>query len=98
MITSKQRAYLRALANDMRPIFQIGKGGINENMVSQLSDALSVRELIKIHVLNNSEYSAKEALFELAEQLGAEQVCAIGNNLVLYRQAEKEQYRNITLP
>lgn len=97
-MTSKQRAYLRALANDIRPIFQIGKGGINENMIQQLSDALEVRELIKIHVLNNSDYSAKEALEELSEALFAQPVCAIGNNLVLYRPARKEENRKIVLP
>lgn len=98
MISSKQRAYLRSLANDMRPIFQIGKGGINDNLIKQLKDALEVREMIKIHVLNNSEYSAKEALFELADALFAESVCSIGNNLVLFKVASKEENRKIQLP
>ena len=54
MITSKQRAYLRGLANTMQPIFQIGKGGIEEAFLKQIEDALEKRELIKIKVLENS--------------------------------------------
>ena len=50
-ITGKQRAYLRSLANKVPSIFQIGKEGISDNLVKQLSDALTARELIKIHVL-----------------------------------------------
>ena len=76
MITSKQRAYLRGLANDLPAIMQIGKGGMNENMLKTFSDALEARELIKLHVLENSGYSPKEAIAALAEALGAEPVSA----------------------
>ena len=51
-MTSKQRAYLRGLANSLDAIFQIGKGGISENLIKQLDDALEARELIKITLLN----------------------------------------------
>ena len=54
MITSKQRAYLRALATEQAAIMQIGKGGLTENLVKTVSDALEARELIKLHVLENS--------------------------------------------
>lgn len=54
MITSKQRAYLRSLANDIQPIFQVGKNGIEENFIKQVKEALEARELIKIKVLENS--------------------------------------------
>ena len=53
-MTSKQRAYLRGLANTIEPIFQVGKGGLTENLIKQLSDALEARELIKITVLKNA--------------------------------------------
>ncbi|MBQ9131515.1 MAG: ribosome assembly RNA-binding protein YhbY [Clostridia bacterium] len=90
MITSKQRAYLRALATDISPIMQIGKGGITENMLKTFSDALEARELIKLHVLENSGEDPKEILGALARELGAEAVAAVGRKIVLYRASEKK--------
>lgn len=91
MITSKQRAYLRGLANKMEPIFQIGKGGINENLIKQLDDALEARELIKLHILETAFMDSRETLSELAEVLGAEPVQAIGSKIVLYRESENKK-------
>ena len=90
MLTSKQRAYLRGLANTMEPILHVGKDGIGENLVRQADDALEARELIKGTVLNNSELSAREALDALCDALAAEPVQTIGNRFVLYRMREKE--------
>lgn len=90
MITSKQRAYLRGLANTMDPIFQIGKGGIEEAFLKQLEDALEKRELIKIKVLENSGLDAREASNEICERIGAEGVQAIGSKIVLYKQSKKK--------
>ena len=90
MITSKQRAYLRSLANELPAIMQIGKGGLNENMLKTFSDALEARELIKLHVLENSGASPKEVISVLAEALNAEAVAAIGKKIVLYRASEKK--------
>ncbi len=90
MITSKQRAYLRGLANKVDTIFQIGKGGVPDTLVEQVKDALRARELIKLKVLDNSLYSAKEAAAELAEKTESEVVQVIGNKLVLYKRNEKE--------
>lgn len=90
MITSKQRSYLRSLANDMDPIFQIGKGGIEETFLKQVDDALEARELIKLKVLNNSGYEAREASDFICEELACEGVQAIGNKIVLYRKSEKK--------
>ena len=87
MITSKQRAYLRSLANKMEPIFQIGKGGINENLIKQLDDALEARELIKLHILETAFMDSRETLSELSEILAAEPVQAIGSKIVLYRES-----------
>lgn len=89
MISSKQRAYLRGLANDLPAIMQIGKGGLSENLLKTFSDALEARELIKLHVLENSGESPKELIHSLAEALGAEPVAVVGKKIVLYRASEK---------
>lgn len=90
MITSKQRSYLRSLANNMEPIFNIGKGGIEENFLKQIDDALESRELIKISVLNNSDYDAREASDAICEELHCEGIQAIGNKVVLFRKSSKK--------
>ena len=89
MITSKQRAYLRSLANPLPAIMQIGKGGVNENMLKTFSDALEARELIKLHVLENSGEAPRAFVNALAEALDAEPVAATGRKIVLYRASEK---------
>lgn len=90
MLTSKQRAYLRGIANTIDTIFQIGKGGVPETLVAQVNDALRAREIIKVKVLENSIYSAKEAANEIAEKTGADVVQVIGNKFVLYKRNPKE--------
>jgi RNA-binding protein len=87
MLSSKQRAYLRGMAAMYDTIFQVGKGGISENMCEQISNALEARELIKLRVLENSEYTAKEAAEEIAEKVGADVVQVIGTRFVLYRES-----------
>ena len=84
MITSKQRAQLRALANTIDTIGQIGKEGITENLVTQLEDALKARQLVKYRVLETCPYTAREAAQELAETIGCEIVQVIGYRFVLY--------------
>ena len=96
MITSKQRAYLRSLANPIPTIMQIGKGGLTENLLKTVSDALEARELIKLNVLENSGEDAYDLLQELAAQLGAEPVAVVGRKIVLYRASEKKP--TIVLP
>ena len=81
MLNSKQRAALRGIAGTMDTIFQVGKGGINEALISQVSDALRKRELIKLRVLDNSAYTSREAAEEIAEKTGADVVQVIGNRL-----------------
>lgn len=95
MITSKQRAYLRGLANSMEPILQIGKGGISENLVIQVSEALEKRELIKVHILESAMLDTKATCAELAELTGADCVQSIGNKFVLYRESEKNKKTEI---
>ncbi len=91
MLTSKQRAYLRSLANNLDTIFQIGKGGISEETCTQISNALEARELIKLRVLDNSGYTAKEAASEIAEAIDADVVSCVGTKFVLYRESEKKK-------
>jgi len=92
MLTGKQRAALRAMANTLQPVFQIGKGNINENFVEQIDGVLETRELIKISILETADVTAREASDMLCEALGAEPVQCIGRKLVLYR-ASKENPR-----
>lgn len=87
MLTSKQRAYLRGLAQNLDTIFQVGKGGVTENMCEQIGNALEARELIKLRVLDNSEYTSREAAEEIAENVGADVVQVIGTRFVLYRES-----------
>lgn len=89
MITTKQRSYLRSLSNKLVPIFQVGKGGIEENFLKQVDDALEARELIKIKTLNNSGLTSREVSDMLCDELGCEGIQAIGSKLVLYRKAKK---------
>lgn len=98
MITSKQRAYLRAMANGIDPVFQIGKGGITQQLISQLALALESRELIKVHILETALLDTKSACNEIAEKLGAEPIQAIGSKFVLYKQAKNINNRKIELP
>ena len=96
MITTKQRAYLRSLANSIETIMQIGKGSITENLVKTVSDALEARELIKLSVLETAPFTPKECMAELTEALGCEAVQVVGRKVVLYR--ESVENKKINLP
>lgn len=89
-LSGKQRAKLRALANTTETIFQIGKGGITDAVVRQTEQALAVRELIKLRVLESALMSPREACTVLCEELGAEPVQVIGTRFVIYRKNEKD--------
>ena len=91
MITSKQRAYLRSLAQSLDTIFQVGKGGITDEMCTQISNALEARELIKLRVLDNSGYTAREAAEEIAECVEAEVIQTVGTRFVLYKESKKHK-------
>ena len=90
MITTKQRAQLRSLANNIEPILHIGKGGINENLVKQADEALTARELIKGTCLETSPLTAREALEALCELTRAEPVSQVGRRFILYRKNHKD--------
>lgn len=89
MLTGKERAYLRRLANDLSPIFQIGKNGIEETFLKQVEEALEKRELIKIKVLENSGLETREASDYICSKVGAEGIQAIGSKIVLYKHSKK---------
>ena len=97
MITTKQRAYLRGLANGAPAILQVGKDGITPALVQNISVALDARELVKVSVLETAPLSAKEAIAEVMEGIpGAEAVQVIGRKFVLYKKNHKEP--KIVLP
>ncbi len=96
MFTSKQRSHLRSLASAMRPVAQVGKGGISENLLKTLSEALEARELVKVTVLETAEEGADVIAREIAERLNAEVVTVIGRKAVFYRRSSKENFEHIT--
>ncbi len=96
MLTSKQRAHLRALANGIDTILYVGKGGLTQQVCAQADSALTARELIKGRVQEGCELTAREAADKLAEETKSETVQVIGTRFVLYRKNQKDP--KITLP
>ncbi|WP_428909196.1 ribosome assembly RNA-binding protein YhbY [Niallia sp. Krafla_26] len=96
MLTGKQKRFLRSKAHHLNPIFQVGKGGVNENMVKQINDALEARELLKVSVLQNCEEDKGDIAEELSKAIGAELVQIIGNTIVLYK--ESQENKQLILP
>ncbi len=90
MLTSKQRAALRAMANNMEPIIFVGKSGLTENIITQADDALTARELIKGTVQQNAPVSAAQMVNDIALATGAEAVSSSGRKFVLYRARPKD--------
>lgn len=85
MLSSKERAKLRSMANPLETIIQIGKSGITENVLIQVDEALTARQLIKLRVLETAMLTAREAAGEIAERTNSEPVQVIGTRFVLYR-------------
>lgn len=94
-MTSKERKVLSGMGQKLEPIFQIGKNGVEGLMIKELSNALEARELIKISVLRNCDYSAKELIGILAEELQAEPISCVGSKIVLYRRSERKDVKHI---
>lgn len=91
MLTSKQRAYLRSMANSYEVILNIGKGGLNDAIIKQADDALEKRELIKGGLLENAPVSVREAADSIAEAIGADVVQVIGRKFILYRESKENK-------
>ncbi|QEK98129.1 ribosome assembly RNA-binding protein YhbY [Bacillus amyloliquefaciens] len=96
MLTGKQKRFLRSKAHHLTPIFQVGKGGVNENMVKQIAEALEARELIKVSVLQNCEDDKNDVAEALVKGSHSQLVQTIGNTIVLYK--ESKENKQIELP
>ncbi len=96
MLTGKQKRFLRSKAHHLDPIFQVGKGGVNDNMVKQIDDVLEARELIKVSVLQNCEDDRDTVASQLSKGARAELVQVIGNTIVLYK--ESRENKQLQLP
>lgn len=97
MLTSKQRAELRAQANALETTLMVGKDGVTEAVVAEAENLLTARELIKGKVLESALMSAREVSDALCEATGADGVSCVGNKFVLYRFSEKcQEARNAT--
>lgn len=88
-MTSKQRAYLKSLANSITPIFQVGKASLTPEIITAVDEALEKRELIKISVLKNCFDDPKELAETIAGRTKSQVVHVIGKKIVLYRPAKK---------
>ena len=89
-MTSKERAALRAKSNSLEPLFQVGKGGINDALIAQTDDALRARELIKLKVLlETCPKPPKEIANEIASATGADVVSVVGGSMIFYRYSEE---------
>lgn len=95
-LTGKQKRFLRSEAHHIDPIFQIGKSGINENMVQQIVDALEKRELIKVHILQNNLDDKTELAHQLSQATESHLAQQIGSMIVLYKTSKNHQ--SIELP
>ncbi len=96
-ITTKQRAFLRGLANALEPVMQIGKEGLSENSFNAIDSLLEARELIKIKVLKNCALQPKEVMAQVCERLSAQPVQVIGSIIVVYRFSTKKDFKHIEL-
>lgn len=96
MLTGKQKRFLRSKAHHLNPILQVGKGGVNENMIKQVADALEARELMKISILQNCEEDKETVTEQIVAGTKAELVQIIGNTIILYK--ESRENKQITLP
>ena len=89
MLTTKQKVFLRSLAQTEKPMFQIGKDAISDNLIKTVNNYLNKHELVKISVLKNCEEDLKEVAFDLARLTKSEMVQVIGRQVILYKKAKE---------
>ena len=94
--TSKQRAFLNSQAHTLKPIIQIGKNGLNDQIKTSVRQALDARELIKVTLLQNTDENIHEVAEILEEEIGVDTVQKIGRILILYKQSSKKENRKIS--
>ena len=94
-LTSKQRAFLNSQAHTLKPIIQIGKNGLNDQIKTSVRQALDARELIKITLLQNTDENIHEVA-EILEEIGVDTVQKIGRILILFKQSSKKENRKIS--
>lgn len=94
-MTTKERAKLRSIAMTLQPTTHIGKNGVTDEVITQIEEQLQAHELIKINVLKNSDFTAKEIAEGLAESAGAEVVQVLGNKITLYKVSTKDGIKHL---
>ncbi|MCL2677025.1 MAG: ribosome assembly RNA-binding protein YhbY [Streptococcaceae bacterium] len=94
-LTGKQKRYLRSLAVNIKPIVQIGKGGVNNEILTSIRQACDARELIKVNILQNSDETSSDVA-ERIEEMGLDVVQIIGRNLVIFKVSDKKENRKIS--
>ena len=97
MFTSKQRARLKSLASTLKPIAQVGKEGISENLLNGLSEALEAHELIKVNLLPAAGEDGENLAANIADLLHAEVVAVIGRKAIFYRRSSRENFEHIEI-
>lgn len=96
-LTGKQKSFLRSKAHHLNPIFQIGKNGMNPDMLKQIGEALEKRELIKVSILQNSDEEVSEVAETIEQTVGCQAVQKIGRVIVLFKPSSQEKYRKVSL-
>ncbi|APZ49114.1 RNA-binding protein [Jeotgalibaca sp. PTS2502] len=96
-LRGKQKQFLKKEAHHLQAIFQIGKGGLSDEIVRQIDEALEKRELIKVSLLQNTDEVAADVAFEVAERVGAVVVQQIGKTIIFFRESSKEKNQRLSL-
>lgn len=97
MLTSKQRAFLKSEAHSMKPIIQIGKNGLNDQIKTSVRNALDARELIKVPLLQNTDEDIHDVAEVLEDEIGCDTVLKIGRILILYKESARKENRKISV-
>lgn len=95
-LTGKQKRFLRSKAHHLNPIFQIGKNGLNKEVIVQINEALEKRELIKVGLLQNTDEIAEDVAAVLEQEIGCDAVQIIGRVIVLFKKSNQEKYQRIS--
>ncbi|HJA89945.1 MAG TPA: ribosome assembly RNA-binding protein YhbY [Candidatus Jeotgalibaca merdavium] len=96
-LRGKQKQFLKKEAHHLQAIFQIGKGGLSDEIVRQIDEALEKRELIKVSLLQNTDEVAADVAVEVAERVGAVVVQQIGKTIIFFRESSKEKNQRLSL-